>query len=445
MKLIKETDFYYIGVSEESESFPHADLQTRYNLKTGKREVWFPKSEYRDWEMCLQRVNHLCRVNKFDGKTRIFKTFEVMSKSVDISDEDWETMKQFMVNPARFKKEDFKVYEAWLCHNFVDRDMERFSLDVLKSFQKTIVGKALLTGHNWNGTGEGRYFKARLERKSVKEVVKLAGPHPNRDLTGQLQKIESVDGGLYWLAATYYMLADETDKIRKIDSGIISDMSIGFRAPKLEAVKAEDNDQILWWEYRNSDSREAEALEGSHVFLGSQYGARTRKDAADPETVYLCASCNYRKMSGSPVEICPECGGPILTTVISRELIRDMKVAGVQSEPVVDEKQNLQEIVETANRYRQSLVDEAVKFGCLVNMITADEKSVNERRDFLNTLPVKELLERIAEYKTLYKQRYPAREVLSDNTEIKTERTAPVNTPANRRFYRSPVIDNSKI
>jgi len=390
MKLIRETDFYYIGEPEENENFPEAGLQSRLDIKTGKHQVWFPKPEYRDWEMCLQRVNHLCQVNKFDAKTRIVKTFHVMSKSVDISDEDWETMRQFMVNPDRFKKEDFRVYEAWLCHNFVDRDMERFNLDVLKSFQKTIVGKALLTGHNWDGTGEGRYFKARLERKTIRQVVKLAGPHPSRDLAEQLQKIETEDGGLYWLVATYYMLADEKDKIRKIDSGIISDMSIGFRAPKLEAVKSDDNDQVLWWEYRNSDSREAEALEGSHVFLGSQYGARTRKDIADT-------------------------------------------------------KDDLREVLETAGRYRQTLVDEAIKFGCLVNMIPANEKSVNERREYFNTMPARDLLERIDEYKTIYKQRYPAREVLPDNTKVKTDRAAPVNTPANRRYYRSPVIDNSTI
>ncbi|MBN2410847.1 hypothetical protein JXQ31_04080 [candidate division KSB1 bacterium] len=440
MKLIRETDFYYIGVPEDNEVFPSIGLQTRYNIKTGGQEVWFPKPEYRDWEMCLQRVNHLCRVNKFDGKTRIVKTFEVMSKSVDISDEDWETMRQFMVNPDGFKKEDFRVYEAWLCHNFVDRDMERFSLEVLKSFQKTIVGKALLTGHNWNGTGEGRYFKARLERKSINEVVKLAGPHPNRDLAGQLQKIESADGGLYWLVAAYYMLADETDKIRKIDSGIISDMSIGFRAPKLEAVKSGDNDQVLWWEYRNSDSREAEALEGSHVFLGSQYGARTRKDAAETETVYLCANCFYRKISGSPVKVCPECGGPVLTTQISLDSVQD-----VNEKTAVGEKDNLREIVETAGQYRQTLVDEAIKFGCLANVIPADEKSVKERREFFGALSLQDLLDRIAEYRTIYKQRYPAREILQENIEIKTERTAPVNTPADRRYYRSPVIDNSII
>ena len=119
-----------------------------------------------------------------------------------------------------------------------------------------------------------------------------------------------------------------------------------------------------------------------------------------------------------------------------------MKVQGLKNGPFGEEKDNLQEIVETANRYRQSLVDEAVKFGCLVNMMAVDEKSVEKRREFFHTLPVKDLLARIAEYKTVYKQRYPAREVLSDNTEIKTERTVPVNIPASRRYYRSPVIGN---
>jgi len=352
-------------------------------------------------------------------------------------------MKQFMVNPDRFKKEDFRVYDAWLCHNFVDRDMERFSLDVLKSFQKTIVGKALLTGHNWDGTGEGRYFKARLERKSIKEVVKLAGPHPNRNLHDQLEKIENKDSGLYWLVATYYMLADETEKIRKIDSGIISDMSIGFRAPKLEAVKNEDDDQVLWWEYRNSNNREAEALEGSHVFLGSQYGARTRKDTGYPGKLYQCVACDYRMISNKVLQKCPKCGEKMVSMEKSPVLISEEFDTAKNVKQDNPEKIDLQEILETANRYRQSLVEEAIKFGCLVNMIPPDEKCVNEYRDHFNTMGEKDLQERIEEYKAIYKQRHPNQEILFENKESKTEITTPVNIPVNRRFYRSPVIRNS--
>lgn len=398
MKLSRETEQYYIGEAENGEALPEEYAAVRINAASGARELWFDKTMYRDWQECRQRVERRSREKQHDGAARIVKTFQVLSKSVAIADEDWEAMKKFMVSPERFEKEDFRVYDAWLCHNFVDRDQERFSMGVLQSFQKTIVGKALLTGHNWEGAGDGRYFKARLEQVSVDEAVKLAGPHPGKELRAQLELIEKRDGGLYWLVASYYMLADDVARIRRIDSGIISDMSIGFRAPKLEAVKAEDNERVLWWEYRNSDNREAEALEGSHVFLGSQYGARTRKDA-----VLLSAGME----EGEKIPADPE--------------------------------KAQHEIAELANRYRQSLVEEVVKYGCLAGIIAADAKSVQEQRARFGQLTVQELSERINEYKAIYKQRHPKPELLSDNLEEKI-RTIPVPVPRSGRYYRAPVL-----
>jgi len=396
MKLIKETEQYFIGEMESGEMLPNGDMAIRTNPETGARELWFSKAVYPGWQDCQrQAVEHSNREKQHDGAARIVKTFQVLSKSVAIVDDDWELMKQFMVSPERFKKEDFRVYDAWLCHNFMDRDQERFSLGVLQAFQKTIVGKALLTGHNWEGAGDGRYFKARLERVSVDEAVNLTGPHPGKELRAHLEQIDKRDGGLYWLVASYYILVDDVARIRRIDSGIISDMSIGFRAPKLEVVKAEDNERVLWWEYRNTDNQEAEALEGSHVFLGSQYGARTRKEAGntDPDR----DNGMHR----------PEAGNERLYTE------------------------------ELASRYRETLVNEAIKFGCLAGIIAADAATVCEQRERLGRFTVQELIERTNEYKAIYKQRHPKPELLTENLDSKSD-VSPV-IPRSSRYYRAPI------
>ena len=206
------------------------------------------------------------------------KTISGQIKAMDLSDADFEVMRTFMVNPERFEKDQFKTYTAYLAHNFVDRDGERFSLPVLKSFVKSLPGRALLIGHDWGTPGEGRFYKAHLEKMSVDETVEFAGKVTEKDFKETLTKIEKKDGGLYWLVTDYYILSSDVEKVDKIDSGIMKDMSIGFRSPVLEEIRDEKGENVLWYEYQNAEKREAEALEGSLVFLGAQNGASTRKE-----------------------------------------------------------------------------------------------------------------------------------------------------------------------
>ena len=243
--------------------------------------IKFPKSgngmTFQSWDDCEKYMDTIIPTKSNDFKITK-ELHSIKSKALELTDMDWELMKSFMVKPERFQKEDFRIYEAWLAHNSVDRDEERFSKGVLDSFAKSIVGKALLMGHNWGGTGDGRYFQAEVTRISVDEAYKIAGSTPKKNFLSELQTINDKDGGIFWLVTKYYVLAKDENIIDRLDSGIMSDMSIGFRAPKLEKITDDDNEKVLWWEYQNSESREAEALEGSLVFLGSQYGARTRKD-----------------------------------------------------------------------------------------------------------------------------------------------------------------------
>ncbi len=236
----------------------------------------FDGGEFKAPADCIESIKGIIPVPENDNVLN--KTLAgYRAKSVDVTKADFELMRKYMANPDRFSMDDFRVYKSYLAHNFVDRDRERFSAQVLKSFVKTLPGRALLYGHDWGGTGEGRFFDAKLVKMSIDEVIDFVGGHPDKTLKKQLAKIEKKDGAIYWLVAKYYVLATDTEKVDKIDSGIMRDMSIGFRAPILDPVKTPDGDGVEYWEYQNADTREAEALEGSLVFLGSQYGAGTRK------------------------------------------------------------------------------------------------------------------------------------------------------------------------
>jgi len=125
------------------------------------------------------------------------------------------------------------------------------------------------------------------------------GVQPDKNFKKHLEFIEQRDGGIFWLVTRYYMpnITDmQKEAIIYIESGIWKDMSIGFRAPlkfaifengkevlvnsnEFREMGRDEDESILFLEFRNEKDLEAEALEGSHVFLGSQIGAQTTKAA----------------------------------------------------------------------------------------------------------------------------------------------------------------------
>src|SRR4030042_517874 len=273
-----EVDFKSNGVYAENGvlRFPTGDPE---NVHAGKETF---KSEDECWNWI---ANHdEVWTMEFKANKKINKTlYQVQSKAVEITEQDWELIKGFMIAPDEFTKDDIKVYKSYLVNNFVDRDGQRFSPEGIEAFNKTIIGKAKLFSHDWGSPGgKGRYFASDISMMSVDEAIKIVGPQPNKKFREQLQEIFKLDGAIMYMVPRFYIPKYNKELIMDIDAGIISDESIGFRAPKLVEVKDEDGN-IKWSEYRNTADREAEAMEGSFVWLGSQYGARIRKSADDNE------------------------------------------------------------------------------------------------------------------------------------------------------------------
>ena len=203
----------------------------------------------------------------------------------DVTAGDWEKMKRFIRKPDKYSPDDFVVYRDYLAHNVKDRDGQRFPIDMLKNFDRTIPGKPKMLAHERGHAGKGRYFDSEIIKMSVDEFTKFIGEHPDPDIAEHLKMIEERDGGLYWLVPSWYIRAKEVDLIDDIDSGIAGDGSIGFGAQNITEVKDEETDATLWWEFQGK----GEAREGSLVWLGSQYGARTKEpgddDSDDDKTV----------------------------------------------------------------------------------------------------------------------------------------------------------------
>lgn len=412
--------------------------------------IKFPKKEFKDWAACILKMQETFPDK--DPEAVSTKTLEMKrTKGLTLTDEDWETMKTFMPNSERFQKEDFRIYEAWLANSYVDRDGERFRVDVLNSFAKTIVGKSLLKGHDWGDIGEGRYYSARIEKIGVSEAVQIAGPNPAKNFINMLSKIESIDSGIFWLVTKYYILAKNEKLVDGLDSGIISDMSIGFRAPVLKPIKegSGDVERVLWWEYQNTESREAEALEGSLVFLGSQYGARTRKDASDKKIIETINEVKIMKVKliGKEYEISvdetAEKQVEEMATTVESEVANLQKAANEATAKLAEvtdllgkdymtEIKNLQ--AEKA-AIKAELVKEVIKFGQLSGVI--QKESVPSWEKMLEKLAIDELNVQLADYQKIYNEKNPAAGLLEINDNNITE---PAKNPNADRAFRAPVI-----
>ena len=285
------------------------------HIKANNGTVWFQRPAIPETHRFIFDSVESCKLwayrfgmammKGFVANKRVDKPlYDVKSSALEIDDSEWIKVAKYMTNPDRFDRDsDIKIFESHLANNFRDRDGERFPKSVLKSFEKSIVGKGKLMGHKWGDPGNGRFYSAAVKKMSIEETVLFCGAQPDKNFKKHLEFIDDRDGGIFWLVTRYYMpnITDmQKEAIIYIESGVWKDMSIGFRAPLKFAIfedgseklikpspfgglldEDENDSPILFLEFRNDKDLESEALEGSHVFLGSQIGAQTSKSVDD--------------------------------------------------------------------------------------------------------------------------------------------------------------------
>lgn len=264
-------NFFGIEFHPDGIKFPTDNSENLWQGKT----VFKAAEDCQRWLDCFKMAGNMNKVQKIYQDVRL--------KGFEPTDDEWALMQKYIPS-GDMQKSEFVSFDTQLANNIMDRDAERISLPVLKSFAKSIVGKSKLNNHNWGGdTGEGRFYDAKLIKYSdVEEFKSTLGFVPYKNFDKHLEKVLDLEGGLYWFAPKFFMHIIDGDAIIRLKAGVTSPMSIGFRYPMLVDVK-DENGALLWREYRNSDEQEAEALEGSNVFLGAQYGAQSKSYSFDAE------------------------------------------------------------------------------------------------------------------------------------------------------------------
>lgn len=226
--------------------------------------------------------------------------YDIVQNSVSPDKSDLNKIKAYFSEDSSmpFAPEEIATFEGWISNNIIDRSMNRLPLDTLKSLSETIVGKSKIIHHDINEIPDGRFFKSQLEQVSVEAALKIIGavPYKKKDFQRMLEITNEKDGGIYWLVATFYMLQgtpEEKAHVRKVRAGLLRDMSLSFYVPKRVAILEDDTEmevsqwttgnsvddkRVLYYEWRNADDIKAEAVEGSHVFLGRVRGTISQQD-----------------------------------------------------------------------------------------------------------------------------------------------------------------------
>lgn len=358
-----------------------------------------------------------CLKWKVDMEKQIKVTAGSRSEINAITDQDWELISKMLPKGSDKTKEDFVKFTDYLCNNMIDRDIERFTEDVLKRFAKTIIGKQKLSspqgGHNWSQYGIGRYFKSDILPIVKDEAKRL---HPDEKTFEKQYDYLTKEGGSKWLVADYYVPKHKTEIIEDIQSGLPSS-SIGFGGVDRKKV---EHDGLKFIELVLTP--ETEAFEGSLVGVEAQRNAGAKSMADDnpaesPEVKEF--SMEFKIENLGTYEVTDEDSAKTLTDAVTERLVKD---AEIQADLVgqVDTQKSYIETLETAyggefgadnlkellefskgfDELKGLLVADVVKFGKLSGEIT--DENIQAKQETFTGFKINELQERLELYQNMF-------------------------------------------
>jgi len=445
--LTKSRNYFTYLLAEECENI---DLD---GVKYDGELLRFSTSDFKDPKECETwfKLHDNQFKKKFVSSETQYKILHMFkTESSSTTDSEWEKIQSHMTRPGEFKKEDVVVYHPLIAHNLIDRDIERFQKLQLDGFVKSFPDKSILMGHQQNLPGVGRIFDAQIESKSIDETLEIVRDMP-RKYKDLIPTATKSDNGINFVRISFYTLKSKVDFVRDMDAGIIKDMSLGFHADGIRAIKDADKN-TLYWEYTG----EGEALEASFVWLGAQYGAQNQKNAKDtPPTDPVETDDNPLKSEELETHAAKKdiniTGGPKVKlkskaldldiefteeTIETAQTELDEKVSKafealdgidglmadrdelVSLKAVLGDDINpdsAKQLKEQANARRTELIEEVIKYGSLIELIKSED--VEAKREQFGDLEVDALSEKLSEYKTIHDQRNPGKEVLENKDE----------------------------
>lgn len=235
-----------------------------------------------------------------------YKAHETTQRKITPSESDLAIIEQFALAGEPINPEDLFIGRMSLANDQYDRSHERFPESYLAQFARTLPGKSVMTGHNYDLGPDGRIFKAEVQ------------PGLTEGLAARKD-----------LVVSYYLLASDP-LAAKVKAGIARDVSIGFN-PDSRLCDLCEKDYDAWMkgeedgcshvagrEYEGKlarvtyggDIEKVEGLEGSFVWLGCQYGAQAIQSmrAFSPQA----KAAYFESLSGKGVWALGDLTGPMI-------------------------------------------------------------------------------------------------------------------------------------
>ena len=278
------------------------------------------------------------------------KSFSLRIKAAgDPSAEQLTRIRQFTL--AEIPADQLYVRTFALAHNAIDRDNEVFDEALLADFARTLPGKGLFIKHpsGWDGDsgpGKGRWFEAEVVRMGLDEARTLLR-EPG------LQWPPGVLTASILMSGAYMVRTDSNrDLLTEIDAGIVSDVSIGFKAKHGGPIVDEQGRELT----ARRLTAPGEALEGSLVWLGAQPGARaikgasrTEEDQVDIKELFEAAKANNTELQKKLDAAAP-----------SHDIVTKARDAMGDHAHLLDKPELLGETCKAAATYRASLIEDIV-------------------------------------------------------------------------------------
>lgn len=343
-------------------------------------------------------------MNKSLNKQISLKAF---GKGKQASDEQLAKINTFALEPLT--ADQVYVRRFLVAHNGKDRDRERFNEELLDQFAATLPGKGLFfQGHpgGWNGDGSpgwGLWFDAGTDPMSPAEFKQLTGE--DLDLPDEFQSGKILWGEAYLRTDLSFM----EDWTKMIDAGIIRFISIGFNAPRKTIT--DGNGNYLYGEYHPN----GEALEASFVWLGAQPGASAKSAQGNQP-----GNPNEKETHMKVLQLLQKALG-LKTALTEDNLVDQVEAVIEQKDATISEKdqeiEGLKAAAADGNAYRKALVEDAVKFGALIDEVPADEEGQKTETEFLTSLPIERLKAMRDKYEKRAREKFPTHSVFTGKDE----------------------------
>lgn len=286
-----------------------------------------------------------------------------------------------------FEADELVVREFVLAHNGIDRDNELFDEQLLADFQRTIPGKGTYINHptSWRSDGgpaEGRVFASRIERMSFEKAREVLR-EPN--LKFPPDRSEAV---LLYTDTFFAKTTENNALLTKMDAGIVGDISIGFSAEDLVAIRDGEGRELNARRWIGP----GEAHEQSLVWLGAQPGARATKDhkRSENDVDKFDKAEHERLLATKQAE---SDGFKTRAEKAEKDTIAftAIKTALGDDATLLDSPAELATLVKGGKSHRKSLVDDILAHERHLKLTGDSAKAVKEARDLYDGMPTEKL------------------------------------------------------